>query len=290
MNIVVTGLHSAHNEGDRYLLNRSLTLLRDVFPRAHIALIANDPDSFRSWGNVIPSLTWYLKRSSPSGTATWMWSTLARAPMWMGDMLLGLRHKRIPAHLPYPLRDLVQIFLQANLVVAAPGNYLYSSGRTGFVFFLAAFHLWMAIVAEKPLYLLPQSIGPLRHVRERIFLRHILSKTRLIFLRDELSARLVASLESRRSFRAVVVPDLAFALNTLPVYQGHELLSPFRFSELKGPKLGVTVLDWQRLNSAFHGQEKYERAVASALDVFVSRYRGYAFFISSSSWPIDSRK
>jgi len=286
MNIVIIGLHSAHNEGDRYLLDRSLTLLQEVFPHAHITLVANDPESFHSFGNVIPSLTWCLKRSSPSRPSTWVWEALVRAPVWMSRMILGLRQKQIPVHLPPPLKNLVRIFLHANLVIAAPGNYLYSSGRTGIVFFLTAFHLWMATIAEKPLYLLPQSIGPLRHARERVFLQYILSKARLIFLRDELSARLVASLGKRsKSFRAVVVPDLAFTLDVLSTDQGRELLSPFRFSELKGPKLGVTVLDWQRLNPAFQGQERYERAVASALDFFISQYRGYAFLFPQVRGP-----
>ena len=137
MNILVISLHSAYNQGDRLLLNRALELLYNTFPEANIVLVANDPDSFATYKEqVIPSLTWWFKRPY-GGHSRWVWSSLATAPFLLGMAVLmlwgGLPVSRL---LLTPQRRLLTALTNADLVVAAPGNYFYSSGRLGLAFFL----------------------------------------------------------------------------------------------------------------------------------------------------------
>ncbi|MEM4217088.1 MAG: polysaccharide pyruvyl transferase family protein [Candidatus Methanomethylicaceae archaeon] len=285
MNILLINLHSARNEGDRLLLDRTLALLRRAFPAANIVLSANDPDSFVTYQeSVVPSLTWWFKRPC-EGRSRWVWSSLLMAPFLLAIAVLALRGScKLVRLLPARQQALLIALSDADFVVAAPGNYFYTSGRLGLALLFVLLNQWLVLVAGKPLYLFPQTIGPLCRSWERRALGHVLAKARIIFLRDIFSVHLLARLPGR-PFRAVVVPDLAFATERYADTLGRELLASHGLTVLERPLLGVTVLDWGRLQRSFRQQKAYERAVAEAIDFFVKAYGGQAVLFPQVCGP-----
>ncbi len=291
MNIVIINLHSAVNEGDRLLLEITLNVLKETFPYARITLAANDPESFVEFLDVdvtvVPSLTWWFKRVQ-EGHSRWMLSALLLSPFLIGASFLTVRKEcqEVLRLLPPSHRAFLEALLSADIVIAAPGNYLYSSGRLGLALLLALLNQLFAVAANRPIYLFPQTIGPLIRWWEYHFLTYVLAASRLIFLRDTVSIHALAA--GTRPWRALVVPDMAFAIRRLDSSLGQELLTRYSVPIGEGPLLGVTVLDWERLHRRFTRQTEYEIAVARAMDFFVRKFDGYVVVFPQVRGPSEA--
>lgn len=295
MNIVIINLHSAFNEGDRLLAESTIGVLQQTFPDARFTLVANDPVSFECFVKegvtVIPSLTCWFKHTYEAHSR-WIPSRLLISPLLLkgSEVLLALSrrgYRRFLSLLPKQYRILLESLLKADIVVAAPGNYLYSSGRFGMALLLTLFSQKFVVAADRPLYLFPQTIGPLRYRWEYRFLGRILSAARLIFLREKVSATVLATLPGK-PFRALIVPDMVFALERIPSEPGKALLSEYGVSVGEQPLLGVTVLDWGRLYRAFTRQAEYEEAIAQTIDFFVRAFNGQVVIFPQVRGPSES--
>jgi colanic acid/amylovoran biosynthesis protein len=284
--ILVINLHSYQNAGDASLSLSAIRQLQHNFPNCELTLAINDPDSYRGDLRVVGSFGHWLQRPDADRRPRWhLWSflwlpvaaVLLACSRWAGCGLLK------PA--PPNRRDLLEAYCTADLVVSSPGGYLYSSGKLGLSLAIALYAMGMAWVAGKPLYLLPQSIGPLRRTSDRWLVGRLLRRARLVMVREAIS---LAELPLPATARANVylIPDMAVSFPTAPREEAERWLAAIGVDPGRNrPLLGVTAINWQAQNGRFHNQQGYEQALAAAARFFVEELGGTVIFFPQVCGP-----
>lgn len=128
-----------------------------------------------------------------------------------------------------------KIISEADLIVAAGGNYLFSSNssflsRTMLIHIL---NIYLPVLMGKKVILFPQSIGPFYRNYERKLIITLLGKTDFIMLRDKESYDFLIQ-NNLQEDKMLVVPDIAFNLGS-------------KNSEIRSKKINkvlITALDW----------------------------------------------
>jgi colanic acid/amylovoran biosynthesis protein len=218
MNILLINNHSVQNVGDHAIVQEALRLLHTTFPNAQIALVFNDTASAQQALPTYPILAAPLTWIAPLQPDR----SYRLKPAWQrGLLLMLLLLQAIWVRLfkrPLPIgsgdqRALYHHFAGADLVVACGGGYIYApqagDGITGWFSFMLSGCVF-AILAGKPLVLLPQSIGPLHDTFQRRATRFVVRNARLTCVRDSTSLQLLQEL--RCAARACQLPDLAFGM------------------------------------------------------------------------------
>ena len=234
-------------------------------------------DDYRS-AKIVPSFCHIAK---PDGR--WRITRFLRLIWWSVIILIRARMgmHNIPHYVPW--REMYVAYVNTDAVLSCPGNFLYTSGRVGAAFMFDMYALAFARWLGKPLYMLPQTLGPIEREYERRLLRWLLPAFRLIFVRDTISQELCHTLCPYLT-RLHVCPDLAFAFHvdttTITIDSGsvHTALS-------ERPVLGVTALNWGEQNCEFSGQDAYEAAIAEAVHHFITHYGGRAVFFAHVQGP-----
>jgi colanic acid/amylovoran biosynthesis protein len=189
---------------------------------------------------------------------------------------------------PAQLRPILREYLEADLVAGTPGGYLYSSGD-GLSLFILIYSLMLAVIAGKPVYLLPQSIGPLRHRWEAWWLRQLLGRVRMVMAREPVSYQLVQSLRVRNP-RVYLVADMAFGLPAAPDEAAKAWLRTQGIDPEDGkPCLGMTMVNWGAQDQRFQQQEGYEQACAAAARWFVETIGGRVIFFPQVYGPTQNQ-
>jgi colanic acid/amylovoran biosynthesis protein len=154
------------------------------------------------------------------------------------------------------------------------------------------FELEIAQLLERPIILLPQSLGPFRDPRNRRRVRAVVANAACVLLRDQLSLDHLEEIGAATS-SCHVVPDVVFSLAT------DESLRRLRDGRMCGPpRIGVSVRDCTRF---FDGsaaeradlEQRYERAVADLATHVVSTLGATVVFLSTCQglpgyWTDDS--
>ncbi len=153
------------------------------FPDLKISLAIDDLSSYQGQEEVLNSLYHWVRSTKKGKLSGWNFPRLLWVVPGCLIPLLSSRwiNKLIFWLTPSALRPLLQAYLATDLVVSKPGGFLYSSGR-GINLLLALFSMALPLIAEKPLYIFPQSIGPLRLPWECFLLRKLLQHTRVIMI------------------------------------------------------------------------------------------------------------
>lgn len=284
MNILIINLHSSQNAGDDVLTKVTVQQLHASFASPQLTLAMNDPDSYTGKDTVLGSFATWLK--SPRGgwrVGGIFWLLLS----FVIVMLYRLTKKRLLFMIPDGKRPLLQAYFDADLVVSSAGNFLYSSGRIGIPFLVSIYTMAYATWANKPLYTMPQTIGPLRKGWERWLVKWIVAKMRLLFVRDAISQ---ANLERMGAWHhhCHLMPDVAFALAPASHEQGERLLRENEIRMSSRPLLGVTLINWGAQNRLFTSQHAYETAVSEVIRFFINRYDGHAVLFSQVTGPSAS--
>jgi colanic acid/amylovoran biosynthesis protein len=289
MNILVTNVHSARNAGDRALLEATLTELQAQFPGYKITIAMNDP---RSYGpersvQVVSSFTHWFQ----DDTGAWRrWAMLAAPWLLLQSLVFALiwrwTRRRLPILGAAAQRRLLHAYADADLIVSCPGNFFFSGSGLGVPFLLAVAALAYGRLFGKPLYMMPQTIGPLRRRREQNTLRWLLQHVRVVLLRDEISAATVRAIGLRHP-RCYVLPDIAF------LYRGDNDLALLAQAQaelggLARPLIGVTVINWQGHDRHHARPEVYEAAVAAALRAFLQSHGGAAILFPQVCGPSEA--
>ncbi len=171
MNILIVNYHSDRNAGDKVLLTVTLQQLRQRFPQAQITVATNDPGHLS--GSLIPRRLFHHlgeKNGRRRGRlATWwascfaLWGPLSNSGS--PGLSTGLLAQAPVSVLPYPDALVTPARLwRADLIVSCAGNFLYSSGAVGMPFLLAVLSLGYGTLMGKPVYTMPQTIGPLQPI------------------------------------------------------------------------------------------------------------------------------
>lgn len=288
LRILLVNLHSSWNAGDDALTRVALRQLKDQFPQASFTLAMNDPCSYQGEEETVISFTAWVKPIRDSVSSRWRWQAF---PAMLGQSLLALISYRITGRpwffgLSSKQRVLLEAYFQADMIISSAGNFLYTSGKVGFPFLLSLYSILYGWLAGKALYTLPQTLGPLRRRRERLLAKKVLSKMRLILLRDPISAKVWKGWNVRGPHWDLV-PDLAFAFNAEKgKKEAKKLLEEHGIQgDDCHPCLGVTLIHWGAQNHQFSQQALYEDAVAAAIRAFLTSYGGRVVIFSQVHGP-----
>jgi colanic acid/amylovoran biosynthesis protein len=284
--IALVNLHSARNVGDAVLQETAVQQLQDAFPGCHIALVMNDP-TYRSRDphvTVVPSLI-AAARPYTEGTGD-RWRPLPLAASVAAAAADALCWRTMRRHWPWPgprQATLQHAYAEADLVVSCPGNLLFTMGRIGLPFLFSLAAMAQAIALGKPLYVMPQTFGPLTRGHERRLVRAVLSRARLVYAREPTSHRLLQEIGVPAG-RVRLVPDLAFAYRAPE--GGREVLARYGLdAPSDGPRLGVTVTNHILRRISPETWERYEQAMATVLSSFLGRHGGSAVIFPQVTGP-----
>lgn len=278
--ILIINVHSAQNKGDAALLAMAIKYLRDVFPKSSFTIAANDLDGLTIAESKVGSFFYWMHKVSSEGKMQWYPLGIMKILIVSLWALMTCRLFGRPSFLGVQraLKDTISVYFEADLVVSAPGNFLYSSGKFGFTFLVITYTMGYALLAGKPLYLLPQSVGPLRRNRDRKLLRWILNRARIVMIREPLSKEelLNAGVNNPRCY---LMPDLAFALQGAPLQEAIAQLRAWNVDiNADRPLLGVTVINWGARTAKEGLQIRYEEALIRAITYFLDNFGGKALF------------
>lgn len=291
MRILVTNAHSVENAGDRVLLEVTLEQLRENFPACEITVAINSTRGLDalSGATYVGSFTGWFK-STVGDADRWRRRALLMLP-WLAlqSWLIAFTHRYLRHAWPMPRdcarRNLLQAYCAADLLVSCPGNFFFSGSGLGIPFLLSVFAVAYGWLLGKPLYMMPQTIGPLTRRRERWLLAGLLRRMRFVALRDTPSLATVTALGVPAG-RCHVLPDIAF------LYRGsgdlgpfEALLAPLAGTALPRPYVGVTVIDWAAMTRRFGRQAIYEQAVAASLSAFLTEHGGTVFIFPQVTGP-----
>lgn len=271
MNILLINLHSCHNAGDDALAQEALHQLAEQFPQASFALSMNDPGSYSGEERVVGSFTSLVKPIG-AGSAMWKWRAVPALAIQSLLAVIGYRLTGRPWYvwLTPEQRALLQSYFEADLVISAAGNFLYTSGKIGIPFLLALFAIFYAQLVGKPTYTLPQTLGPIRRRHENWLAKQVLSRMRLVLVRDPISHQVWETWAVPHP-QGLLHPDLAFAQPASPHRQeAVDLLGRCGLNlDSEEPRLGVTAIQWGAQSRAFDRQTQYEGALISAIRDFL---------------------
>lgn len=286
MNILLINVHSMQNAGDAVLNQVALHQLETAFPGATITLAVNDMEQNVAVGKarMVPSFTWWAKQ--PRGK----WNLPLLAGLLANSLWFGLRRRWGSGQKPFtkqlPWFPLLQAYAEADLVVSCPGNFLYSSGIVGLPLLLAIYTIAYGWLLGKPLYMLPQTIGPLHRHWEHRLVGWVLGKMRWVSLRDKLSQEVAVAGLKLPPTQCRLLPDAAFAFPRTNQQEGRDLLAAYGVDVgEKRPLLGVSLINWGAQNRHFTGQAKYETAVVTALRQFAQHTNGRIILFSQVHGP-----
>lgn len=278
MNILLINNHSVENAGDYAICLETLRVLEQSFPGARIAISFNDPGPARAALPGYPiyraPMAWCLRLDRRR--------TFHLLPRWPRLLLLAALllvalfcrlGGRLPAWLPgREQRELLHAYAECDLVLACGGGYIYAPGPNegvAGVFTYMLLGCLLALLMGKPLVLLPQSIGPLHDDLQRRLTRWVVRGARLTFVRERESLRLLEQLGC--AGRALLAPDLAFAMPGAPPEQAARLLDGLLPPAHTRPLVGMTALNWSGQNYTFDGQAAYEQAMLGCIDALTAR-------------------
>jgi len=285
LQILLVNVHSSRNAGDAALTDVAITQLRKQFAGCQITLAMDDPDSHTGFGKAIESFfSWTRKtRGWYLGNVLWLLpGTLFPILTWR------LGGKACFILTPHAWRTLLAAYVQADMVVSKPGGFIYSSGR-GISLIIALYHMILAQLADKPVYMFPQSIGPLKHHWEYKLLRQILKRVRIVMVREPISLQLLQS-DDFNGMQAQLLPDMAFGFKQAPITDAQQWLQQHGLdSESYTPLLGMTTVNWQAQNPDFQFQERYEQACVAAARTFITQWQGKVLLFPQVWGPLESQ-
>ncbi|MFZ3069766.1 MAG: polysaccharide pyruvyl transferase family protein [Anaerolineaceae bacterium] len=285
--ILIINFHSTRNAGDFALLLSTRQLLVGAFGNPHIIVSANWPgeEAYAQQGiEVVPSL-WALagvSRNGRVGKQIWLLMTNYLRIAWSGKKRALQKENTVDAE----WKKLHDAYVQTDLVVGVPGNQFYSSGKHGWPFPATFSAVSLANSFKKPLYIMPQSIGPLHRWWERVLLKKGYSKARRVYLRDNKSLQLSSSIGLDQTI-VEYAPDPAFGLRAEPDQTARDLLKTRGVKDDK-PRLGVTVIAPMGHSLVASEVENYYRTVTGVLEQFLTTYDAQVVVFNQVSGPTEA--
>lgn len=285
VNILIINVHSSRNAGDAALTQVTIEQVQSRFPQGRITLAMDDPGSYTGEGTALCSLFGLVRDGDSWRPRSLLWLIPATLTPVLSHRCRG---KAIFALTPRDWRAVLRAYLEADLIVSKPGGFLYSSGR-GVALLISLYTLALGWLAGKPVYLLPQSIGPFARRWERWLTGLVLNRLHTVIVREPIS---LSQLErcGVRVAGSHLLPDMAFAFRGAPEAVAQQWLYDHGLEPDSGsPLLGMTVIDYGAQNRRFSGQARYEAACAEAVRFFVKQIGGRAVIFPQVWGPSPSQ-
>lgn len=286
--ILIINFHSSKNAGDLSLLISAMEILKAAFDSPEIIVSANwtEEKAYRSLDiEVVPSF-WTLAgvnrdKNIFKQVFRLVWYFIRIALSAKTEKYNEKKGKELP-----PWKQLSMAYQRADMIVGVSGNQFYSTGRFGWPFPASICSPAMAHIFKKPLYILPQSIGPLKRWWERSLLSIVYSRARKIYLRDSNSISLANEI-GLPSGKVEYSPDPAFQLKPAPKMEGLKILAKYGYSE-NIPTLGLTVIAPMGHSLVTNQVENYYSVVKNGIDRFLKTYQAKVMIFNQVSGPTKS--
>ncbi|MGB9898652.1 polysaccharide pyruvyl transferase family protein, partial [Thermanaerothrix sp.] len=279
--ILLILVHSTQNAGDLALLEMSMYSIKKRLPRAKFFISANYPEE--AWyqqqeHQVIPSPSYLIGKTKN-------YSPLIQLIKFLLGCLFAFifKIKVFRRLVSQPWKKLFETYETCDMVVAVPGNQFYSMGRFGWPFPVTIMSVALAHLFNKPLYVLPQSIGPFRRWWEKALIRWAYSRAEHVFLRDQISLEVARSIGLPMD-KVSYAPDPAFGLTPAPREQACELLISFDWNP-NIPSLGVTVIAPMGKSLSPKLVENYYLVLSEALPRFALEHNLQIVFFTQVTGP-----
>lgn len=286
LEVLLVNVNSMLNAGDAALTFETIRQLRDNFPGCHITLSSNTLELGLNDVKIVESINAWVRSPYKTGRISWNIGHLLQLPISTLFPILTYRLFGKPLYLftPSRIRAAIQSHLDANLVINVPGGYIYTSKR-GLRLVMLIYLLALVWLAGKPLYILPQSFGPLSHKWEGKMLTWVLQKARIVMVREPVSMELLQKYRFQHP-RLYLFPDIAFAFRGVSPHVAKQWLREKGLDFTDDPPLiGLTIIDWRANNPNFLRQEEYELAFTSVIRYFLDKMNGRAIIFPQSIGP-----
>lgn len=278
--ILLVNFHSTMNAGDLGLLISARDLLLRAFPSCEIKVSANFPDDSVLRNNdfiVVPSPFSLAGLNKELPVIQQFRNFLITI-----RQLYNTNPKRIFSNVG--VNQLRSCYNEADLVMSVPGNQFFSKGRFGWPFPVNISDILLAHRYQKPLIVLPQSIGPLNRWWERALIRSAYGKARWIFLRDNYSLKLAEILNLPLE-KVRYVPDLALGLQPAKPEHAVKILK-LHGVDLTRPTFGVTLISRMSRSLDHETVNNYYEVIKTALANFARMYSIQLVFFNQVTGPM----
>jgi colanic acid/amylovoran biosynthesis protein len=281
--ILIIHFHSSQNAGDAAQLEAAVADLREHFSGARILVAANYPkeEFFQTLSlEVIPSISSYIGLGEVKSILKLI-AGLARASFHiLRTCAPSALWKKLPSH-ENPMREILEAYREADLIVSTPGNIFFTRGRLGFL--CSALQVLPGLCFKKPFYVLPQSIGPLIRWWERIIVRYLYSRASFIFLREPKSYRNAIEIGLPKE-RLVLTYDQSLST---PLPRSSRPPEPLQRAGYDRNKLAIGVTVIPNFVNIIHSNtlDNYYSVVANSLDRFLDRHAAHAYFFAQVTGP-----
>lgn len=177
----------------------------------------------------------------------------------------------------------LKVFKEADAVYVKGGGFIHSYGKwtDAYLIFYSLFLLMLALRYKKTVFILPNSIGPLKNKFSFLLARRILKKCKFISVREGLSAEFV---ENRLGISCYRFPDLGYYLTSSPLNVPDYLQKWNIPANVK--KVGITLRPY-RFPASLNPQEKYLAYVASIVEFagYLTDSGYYPVFVAHTLGP-----
>lgn len=168
----------------------------------------------------------------------------------------------------------VDRYLEADLVVATGGTYLVEQYDLA----QRIFDMRLALLCERPLIWLSQSLGPFERQDYRQSIRILANSALAVLVRDRRSQRHLVDIGVMPE-QIRVAADMAFALGS-----EHAIVKAISRSELPAcPRIAISVREWKYFarRGFISGMRAYIAAIAALVTHLVCNYGAEVTFLSS---------
>jgi len=274
---LIVNVRSLYNAGDEALLYVTIKELEKHFDIENITISIDFPPNKNDY-NYVYSFTSWIKQNDRYSIFRLIYCFFIICI----DALFFRVKIDISYIFPKLLQPLVTSFKLSDIIISKPGGFLYSSGK-GASLIVSLLPIFYSSLLKKPIYLLPQSIGPFKCEVERVVVKYVLSKVNLIFTREDISSDLILKIGITPS---IVKPatDMAF-LYRPDIKDGKDYLMKIGVSTNGKPLLGVTVIDWSKIDVNFYGQQIYEQSILALFSWFSNELDGHIIVIPQVTGP-----
>jgi colanic acid/amylovoran biosynthesis protein len=284
--ILLIHFHSMQNAGDAAQLSAAIRILQQEWIEPRLILAANHPQEsdLRSLPvEVVPSITSLIGMGRRSSTLVKAYNLISAFFRILVECVLRSRSPR-PRESSTGWHRLFAAYRNADLVISVPGNIFFSMGRFGFPFLCSSLAVLPALCHRKPLYVMPQSIGPLKRQWEKWILRQTYRRARMVFLREPVSYRLAQEI-------GLTMDRVKLALDpTIELTETIRNDIPRRLRRMgyrTGTKsIGVTVIPRMVRSLSQSHLESYYIALAGALSFMADRYDAEIYFFPQVTGPM----
>jgi colanic acid/amylovoran biosynthesis protein len=263
--ILLVNFHSAKNAGDLALLEQSIMYLNRAFGSPRISILANWPEEIELKSldvEILPSVWSIVGVGNQCKKPLLQIITFFEGFIFLIFWLSGARTESIDSR-RFFWEKAFSALKNTDLIIAVPGNQMFSSNRKPWPLPTLLFPLWLAKIFHRKVIVLPQSIGPFRTAIEKFMVGSVYNKVNKVFIRDEVSYKLAKSMKISAS-KPEIFPDLAFSYPSKKKQEAIALLEKYGWKPDQ-KNIGLTViapmpsyLDSQVMNG-------YYQAVSNAL-------------------------